>query len=228
MSNPPTIDYGRPEPKRSTHVPTWLSILLIVASTVVLLAVLNPFPSQDRAREKANQVHCASNLRQIGQAMFLYAEDNHGSFPPDLATVVMAVPLNSEVLVCTSTPDLKATPDAPLSQPGHYSYLYVGAGLTNKSKPDCIVALEDPANHAMKGGNVLFADGHVEWTNVSTLIFWLNELKAGHNPPAQNPPAGYSDAKIRGDYEKNWKARMPQLKTNGWRIPTTQAATLPE
>lgn len=34
-----------------------------------------------RSRETANRIRCASNLRQIGQAMLLYANENKGSLP---------------------------------------------------------------------------------------------------------------------------------------------------
>jgi prepilin-type processing-associated H-X9-DG protein len=37
--------------------------------------------SSCRSRETANRVKCASNLRQIGQAMLLYANDNGGHYP---------------------------------------------------------------------------------------------------------------------------------------------------
>src|SRR5262249_15326780 len=37
------------------------------------------------AREKARQTSCLSNLRQLGTAMTLYAEDNDGLYAPDVA-----------------------------------------------------------------------------------------------------------------------------------------------
>jgi prepilin-type processing-associated H-X9-DG protein len=43
-----------------------------------LLAAEGPL---GRARETANRVKCASNLRQIGQAMLLYANENRGNYP---------------------------------------------------------------------------------------------------------------------------------------------------
>jgi prepilin-type processing-associated H-X9-DG protein len=54
---------------------------------VVALAMLAPlvsvgcFPGLCRSRETANRVKCASNLRQIGQAMTLYANDNGCAYP---------------------------------------------------------------------------------------------------------------------------------------------------
>jgi hypothetical protein len=44
-----------------------------------LIAML--LPALSSAREQANRIKCASNLRSIGQAMHLYAYDNHGQYP---------------------------------------------------------------------------------------------------------------------------------------------------
>jgi prepilin-type N-terminal cleavage/methylation domain-containing protein len=54
--------------------------LLVVIAVIALLAGLL-FPVFARAREKARQTTCASNLRQIGLAVFQYAQDNNGVFP---------------------------------------------------------------------------------------------------------------------------------------------------
>ncbi len=44
----------------------------------------------------------------------------------------------------------------------HFSYIYVGKGLTNKAEADVLVAYE-PLSHHTDGYNMLFADGHVEF-----------------------------------------------------------------
>ena len=38
-------------------------------------------PAAVSSREVANQIKCATNLRQIGQAFQLYANENNGNFP---------------------------------------------------------------------------------------------------------------------------------------------------
>ena len=72
-------------------------------------------------------------------------------------------------------------------------------------------------------GNVLFADGHVEFLNLPTIQHILNELNTGHNPPSSLTPT-LSQAAAEKDYQTNWKPRMPQLKSGVWHIPTTQPA----
>ena len=54
--------------------------MLVVISIIALLAALL-FPVFASARGKARQAACASNLRQIGMALAIYAQDNDDLFP---------------------------------------------------------------------------------------------------------------------------------------------------
>lgn len=59
MGNPPTIDYGRPDPVKKTSPIAWLVLLAVVALGLVSMVALCSF---GRPRETANRVKCASNL----------------------------------------------------------------------------------------------------------------------------------------------------------------------
>jgi prepilin-type N-terminal cleavage/methylation domain-containing protein/prepilin-type processing-associated H-X9-DG protein len=59
---------------------TLIELLIVLAILSLLLALL--FPVFARAREKANQVTCASNLRQIGLATMQYLQDNDETIFP--------------------------------------------------------------------------------------------------------------------------------------------------
>jgi prepilin-type N-terminal cleavage/methylation domain-containing protein/prepilin-type processing-associated H-X9-DG protein len=58
---------------------TLVEILVVVGIIAMLIALL--LPSLSKAREAANRVACAANLRSIGQGFFLYANDNKGDYP---------------------------------------------------------------------------------------------------------------------------------------------------
>jgi len=63
----------------STKGFTLVELLVVIGIIALLISIL--LPSLNRARETANKIKCASNLRQVGQAILLYANDNKGAYP---------------------------------------------------------------------------------------------------------------------------------------------------
>jgi prepilin-type N-terminal cleavage/methylation domain-containing protein/prepilin-type processing-associated H-X9-DG protein len=58
---------------------TLIELLVVIAIIAILAAIL--FPIFAQAREKANQVSCASNLRQQGAALMMYIQDYDSRYP---------------------------------------------------------------------------------------------------------------------------------------------------
>lgn len=58
---------------------TLIELLVVVAIITLLIAIL--LPSLGQAREQAKTTMCASNLRQLGLGMRLYAQENDDRFP---------------------------------------------------------------------------------------------------------------------------------------------------
>lgn len=58
---------------------TLVELLVVIGIIALLISIL--LPSLNRAREQANRVKCMNNVKQIGGAMLLYANENKQQFP---------------------------------------------------------------------------------------------------------------------------------------------------
>lgn len=65
---------------------TLIELLVVIAIIALLISIL--LPSLSRARELSKRTVCSANLRGIGQAMYIYAQDDPQIFP----AVAMLVP----------------------------------------------------------------------------------------------------------------------------------------
>lgn len=71
-------------PVRNSYGFTLVELLVVIGIIALLISIL--LPSLNKAREAANKIACGSNMRQIGMALTMYANDYKGQLPkPDLA-----------------------------------------------------------------------------------------------------------------------------------------------
>ncbi len=149
---------------------------LSVAAPALGVSVL--LPSLNRSREMANRVKCASNMRQIGTGMLLYANENRGNYPKDLGELLRTQDIGIDVFVCPSgfvsiPPEVRGmNPEQQAKWVNENSpYVYLGAGKNNQKMPaDEMILYERFDDHGSDGGNVLFGDGHVEFVPMHRLL----------------------------------------------------------
>lgn len=100
---------------------TLIELLVVIAIIAILAAIL--FPVFARAREKARQSSCASNLKQLGLATVMYVQDYDECFPGhssdpsfgtnDWPSMLMPYCKNAQLILC------------PSASPGSVTHYYI-------------------------------------------------------------------------------------------------------
>jgi len=140
---------------------TLIELLVVIAIIAILAAIL--FPVFARAREKARQASCTSNLKQIALGGLMYAQDYDEKIPShgcgwgtrtngDLCYAFRIYPYikNAQLFTCPSDPTRGVHPDTRADGNGYGSNLqYVtpraGRVLAQVTSPSETIWLADAA-----------------------------------------------------------------------------------
>ena len=177
---------------------TLIELLVVIAIIAILAAIL--FPVFARAREKARQTSCLSNVKQIMLGVMMYAQDYDETLPA--GALIAAAPSNNndwyelvgpylknaQILICPSRKAYSITYGWNYQEFGYY-YGSHGTGwctsLGDIDEPASTVLLGDgrlntrylykrSTTYTSKvhndGGNMALCDGHAKWYSYSSLL----------------------------------------------------------
>lgn len=128
--------------RRSSRRPMRFTLIeLLVSMGIIAVLASMLLPALSKAREKARQTTCMSNLRQIGLGLEMYVDDNHGLIP-NISGAYMGVSipivrmyggvtfgLGKLIEQYQVSPELFGCPSNPSRSPGYVKSAWQGHGV---------------------------------------------------------------------------------------------------
>jgi prepilin-type N-terminal cleavage/methylation domain-containing protein/prepilin-type processing-associated H-X9-DG protein len=175
---------------------TLIELIVVIAIIVVLMAIL--FPVFAHAKNKAYQVGCTANLRQLQLAVRQYCTDHDGHFPLQVvpadvpyrwvdaiypygnSKAVYACPLNP----VTADPDSRPDPAAPLPETSYYYCAYTLGGIEEMTVSNAAATISIMDGWFLEGQGGPQGKNYPmylsPWATPQETADWVNDIPTQH------------------------------------------------
>jgi prepilin-type N-terminal cleavage/methylation domain-containing protein/prepilin-type processing-associated H-X9-DG protein len=195
---------------------TLIELLVVIAIIAILAAIL--FPVFSRARAKARQTSCLSNVKQIDLALEMYCQDNDESYPVvDHATGYnWWAPLypyvkSAQVFRCPAYKAGATEPQTDYLLNGLFAH-GVSVSFFEDPSGQISIAIRKPA--CMEAGYHPWPDDHTSWDDLTAYsAFEVNIATDIHNGGCNY---GFADGHAKWEkWENTIRAPMPGMHNPG-------------
>ena len=209
---------------------TLIELLVVIAIIAILAAIL--FPVFARAREKARQTSCLSNVRQLGVGMLMYVQDYDEFFPRDhtdaphtlWAELIYPYVNNYDLYLCIT--------GGGRSGPGRWTYrswefpVNPGYGWNTNLRGMLLAEFDRPADIIMLGDCshevFLSCPGRAAWANAHDRVCWSDGYHPWPDGNQEYMHDRYSrhnggENHVYGDGHARWTSSMATY-SQGWDV----------